>query len=136
MATMHLLRSLALGLFGLLPIGGTAQSEISTIIGTARDSADMNRLINVSVSLSRLGDGDSDEKVMNMQAFPSWIRTGWVSCVVRGSNRSGRRSGELRCTRNDQFVASAACSRSVPRSSMTISDPDNLYRFYLSIQCQ
>jgi hypothetical protein len=127
---------LALCLLGLIPLASLAQSEISTVIGTARDAADMNRQLNVSVSLTRLGDGDSDEKGMSMQSFPNWVRTGWVSCVVRASNRYGRRSGELRCTRNDQFVASVTCSGYSPRSSMTISDPNNLYRFYLSIQCQ
>ena len=136
MTKMHIICYLALCILGLIPLASLAQSEISTVIGTARDAADMNRQLNVSVSLSRLGDGDSDEKGMSMQAFPNWVRTGWISCVVRGSNRYGRRSGDLRCTRNDQFVASATCSGYSPRGSITISDPNNLYRFYLSIQCQ
>jgi hypothetical protein len=133
---MYIICCLALCILGFVPLASFAQSEISTVIGTARDAADMNRQLNVSVSLSRLGDGDSDEKGMSMQSFPNWVRTGWVSCVVRGSDRYGRRSGELRCTRNDQFVTSVTCSGYSPRSAMTISDSNNLYRFYLSIQCQ
>lgn len=136
MTKTHIVWYLVLCLLGLVPLVSLAQSEISTVTGSVRDAADMNRLLNVSVSLTRLADGDSDEKGMSVQSFPNWVRTGWVSCVVRGSNRFGRRSGELRCTRNDQFVASVTCSGYSPRSSMTISDPNNLYRFYLSIQCQ
>lgn len=113
-----------------------AQSDLSAVIGSARDYADMNRVLNLTLTTSTLPDGDSDERRMNMQAFPNWIRTGWLSCSVRAINRSGQRMGELRCVRSDQFVASVSCSRSNPRGSMTLSDPDNLYRFYLTVQCK
>jgi len=113
-----------------------AQSDLSAVIGSARDYADMNRVLNLTLTTSNLPDGDLDERRLNMQAFPNWIRTGWLSCSVRATNRSGQRIGEVRCVRNDQFVASVSCSRYTPRSSMTLSDPDNLYRFYLTVQCR